>query len=39
MARNNADLAHEIEELIKKYNKKPEKKIKKKRYYRTFPAM
>ena len=29
MARNNADLAHEIEELIKKYNKKPEKKIKK----------
>ena len=35
MARNNADLAHEIEELIKKYNKKPEKK----RYYRTFPAM
>ena len=29
MTRNNADLAHEIEELIKKYNKKPEKKIKK----------
>ena len=27
---NNAELVYEIEELIKKYNKKPEKKIKKK---------
>ena len=29
MARNNSELVKEIEELIKKYNKKPEKKIKK----------
>ena len=30
MAKNNAELVYQIEDMIKKYNKKPEKKIKKK---------
>ncbi len=30
MAKNNMELVYEIEDLIKKYNKKPEKKVKKK---------
>lgn len=30
MAKRNSDLVYEIEDLIKKYNKKPEKKVKKK---------
>ena len=30
MAKNNVELVYQIEDLIKKYNKKPEKKIKKK---------
>jgi hypothetical protein len=30
MAKNNLELVYEIEDLIKKYNKKPEKKVKKK---------
>lgn len=34
MARNNTEIVYKIEEMIKKYNKKPEKKVKKKRYCR-----
>ena len=30
MARNNTEIVYKIEEMIKKYNKKPEKKVKKK---------
>ena len=30
MAKNNSELVYQIEDMIKKYNKKPEKKIKKK---------
>ena len=30
MGRNNIQLAYEIEDMIKKYNKKPEKKVKRK---------
>ena len=30
MAKNNSELVYQIEDMIKKYNKKPEKKVKKK---------
>ena len=28
MAKNNSELVYQIEDMIKKYNKKPEKKVK-----------
>lgn len=30
MAKNNMEIVYQIEDMIKKYNKKPEKKIRKK---------
>ena len=30
MAKNNSELVYQIEDMIKKYNKKPEKKVKNK---------